>query len=331
MKKPKILVVGSLVMDLIVSANRIPNSGESVFGKSFSTAPGGKGANQAVQAARLGADVTMVGRVGSDGFGKELKSTMLASGINVDHVLETEGVSSAVGNVLLEAQEGQQTKNRIIIVPGANMEVKPSDVAFLKDTIQNYDIVLLQFEIPMEINEIVAEYAFDKGVKVMLNPAPSAPVSNKLLSYLTYIAPNEHEASDITGIKIGSVGKTVNKDDLEKAVYVFKSKGVKNIIVTLGSAGSAIYTATEQIYEPSVSGITAVDPTAAGDSFIGAFTFGVCAGLKNDQALQLANHVGALTVSHMGAMPSLQKLDKVVSFMKERGFNKFNPEILKNI
>lgn len=147
MKKPKILVVGSLVMDLIVSTERVPNAGETVFGHSFRTAPGGKGANQAVQAARLGADVTMVGMVGDDAFGRELTASLAASGIDTRYIFTApEGVSSAIGSITLTTQNGVTLNNRIIVVPGANMRITPQDVAFLKEDIGQYDCVILQLE-----------------------------------------------------------------------------------------------------------------------------------------------------------------------------------------
>lgn len=328
--KPKILVVGSFVMDLIVSTERFPNSGETVLGKGFQTAPGGKGANQAVQAARLGADVTMVGKVGKDDFGKSLMNSCKESGIHTDFVAVDPTVSSAVGNVQLEVN-GTETKNRIIVVPGANMTITPDDVAFLKETIDQYDMVILQLEIPMAINELVAEYAHDKGIPVMLNSAPSAPLSEKLLSCLTYISPNEHEAADLTGIQIRKQGKSVNEDDVRAAVASLLSKGVQNVIITLGSAGAVVANAKEYILAHCVDVVEVKDPTAAGDSFVGAFTTAVCAGLNHREALDFANYTAALTVSRMGAQPSLPKLAEVLELMKNQKYAGFNFDRLENL
>ena len=185
-RKPKILVVGSFVMDLIVKTGHFPNAGETVLGLDYQTAPGGKGANQAVQAARLGAQVTMAGRVGDDDFGRRLIASCREAGVNTEFVSVDSTTYSAIGNVQLEVQNGT-TRNRIIVVSGANMATRPEDVAFLKDSIAEYDMVMLQLEIPMQINELVAAYAYEKNVPVMLNSAPSAPLSDELLSYLTYI------------------------------------------------------------------------------------------------------------------------------------------------
>ena len=163
MKNAKILVVGSFVMDLIVSTQRFPKSGETVLGIGYQTAPGGKGANQAVQAARLGADVTMVGKVGDDVFGRELLQSASAAGVDVSHVTVSNTSTSAVGNVQLELGEGKSA-NRIIVVPGANMDITAEDVGFLEKEIGKFDMVMLQLEIPMEINCLIARWAKEKGV-----------------------------------------------------------------------------------------------------------------------------------------------------------------------
>ncbi len=329
MKRPKILIVGSLVMDLTVSTEIFPNSGETVLGINFSTASGGKGANQAVQMARLGADVTMVGRVGNDLFGKEMVASLNSAGIDTTHIEVDKDNSSAVGNIILEVAEGQKTKNRIIVAPGANMAIKPQDIAFLKDTISKYDMVVLQLEIPMEINEIAARYAFDKGVPVMLNSAPSAPLKPELLSCLTYISPNEHEAADLTGVTIRKQGKEVNMEDVKASVESLMKKGVKNVIITLGSSGAVVANEEEIVIRPCVDVVEVKDPTAAGDSFIGAFTTALCAGLNHTQALEFANYTATLTVSRMGAQPSLPTLDEVLALMKRESFTGFDLKLME--
>lgn len=319
-KKPRIVVVGSFVMDLIVSTPRFPNSGETVIGCGFQTAPGGKGANQAVQAARLGADVTMVGKVGQDDFGKALLASAAAAGLDVSHVAVDNAVSSAVGNVQLEVHPGQKNKNRILVVPGANMAITPDDIAFLKDTISDFDMVILQLEIPMAINELVAEYAFNAGVPVMLNSAPSAPLSPELLSHLAYISPNEHEAADITGIAIRKENGSVNAEDIRANIAALREMGVRNALITLGSSGAIFGNEDEYIYSPCVDVVEVKDPTAAGDSFVGAFCTAVCAGLCHKEALEFANYVATLTVSRMGAQPSLPTLDEVLALMESQNY-----------
>ncbi|MEA5012262.1 MAG: ribokinase [Angelakisella sp.] len=327
-KKPRILVVGSLVMDLIVSTEHFPSSGETVLGKSFTTAPGGKGANQAVQAARLGAEVTMVGAVGNDAFGQELMGSLKASGVNVDHVSIKSETSSAIGNILLEVKEGQKSKNRIIVVPGANYALNSADVQFLSEEIDKYDMVILQLEITEEVNEIVAEYAYKKQVPVMLNSAPYVPISQKLLSYINYISPNEHEAAGITGITIRSEDEAYRLEDVKSVTKKLMELGIKNAIITLGSNGAAIANEQELIYAPCVDIVEVKDPTAAGDSFVGAFCTGVCAGMTHAQALEFASYTATLTVSRMGAQPSLPTIHEVVELMDQNGFSNFDKSIL---
>ncbi len=313
-RKPKILVVGSLVMDLIVSTERFPGSGETVLGIDYRTASGGKGANQAVQAARLGAQVTMIGRVGEDDFGRQMTQSVAGAGVDVTRILKTPGVSSAIGNVQLEVREGK-TANRIIVVSGANMKITPEDVAHLKEEIVRYDMVILQHEIPMEINELVAAYAHAKGVPVMLNTAPSAPVSAALLSHIAYVSPNEHEAADLTGIAV------VDEPSARRAVQALLQKGVQNVIITRGSEGAVLGNAQAFISSPCVRCDEVKDPTAAGDSFVGAFCTAVCLGASHEEALRFANCTAHITVSRMGAQPSLPTLDQVVRLMREKGFD----------
>jgi len=315
-RKPKILVVGSFVMDLIVKTGRFPNVGETVLGLEYQTAPGGKGANQAVQAARLGADVTMVGRVGKDDFGRRLIDSCREAGVNTDFIGVDRKASSAIGNVQLEMKDGT-TRNRIVVVPGANMAIRPADVEFLKEAVAEYDMVVLQLEIPMQINEIVAAYAYEKNVPVMLNSAPSAPLSPELLSHLAYISPNEHEAADLTGITIRKEGKSVNMEDVHGAVDALMAKGVKNVVITLGNAGAVVANRDEFLYEPCIDVVEVKDPTAAGDSFVGAFTSAICAGLGHKEALHFANYAATLTVSRMGAQPSLPTLSETLQLMEQ--------------
>ncbi|MBQ6560000.1 MAG: ribokinase [Erysipelotrichaceae bacterium] len=330
MRKPKILVVGSLGIDFTFSTSVFPNEGETVIGKSFKTAPGGKGSNQAVQIARLGADTTMVGKLGRDSSGELLLKTIDEAGIHHEDLLFDEEAPTQVAGIILEEAEGKDTKNRILIVQGANMTIRPDEIAFLKEDIRNYDMVVLQLEIPMEINEIVAKYAYDAGVPVMLNSAPSAPLSDELLSHLTYISPNEHEAKDITGIEIGYDGDEVKMEDVRKACEALRAKGVKNALITLGGSGAALLNDDGFFHAPCVKGLDVKDPTAAGDSFVGAFCTAVCLGCDMNDVLKFANHVAALTVCEFGAMPSLPTLAKVKAFLKERSESVDGLEALEN-
>lgn len=319
MRKPRILVVGSLVMDLITEASRFPVAGETVLGTSFSTAPGGKGANQAVQAARLQADVTMIGMIGSDLFGDEMLASLCTSGVNIEHIIRSTKASSGVGNIQIE-KNGFHVQNRIVVIPGANMCIKPADLAFLKDEIATYNMILLQFEIPMEINIMIASWAVNKGIPVMLNCAPFTSIPSALLKNITYISPNETEAEALTGIKV--------KDDesIKRAIQAIKNMGVPHVIITLGSRGAVYGDDEKLIFSSALENLNVKDTTAAGDSFIGAFCTAIAMGLSIESSLKFANYTAAITVCRKGAQPSLPNLQEVFEFMKKRGFS--IPEIM---
>ncbi|MCI2058100.1 MAG: ribokinase [Oscillibacter sp.] len=330
-KRPRILVVGSLVMDLTVGTERFPKSGETVLGRTFSTAPGGKGANQAVQAARLGADVSMAGAVGEDLFGRELLASLEKSGVDTDRVAIRTDAPTAVGNILLEAVPGEAVRNRIIVVPGANHTLTAADTAFLKEEIGRYDMMILQLEIPMEVNEAAARYAFDAGVPVMLNPAPYAALSPELLRCVTYLSPNEHEAAGLTGLPLrtGERGRLLS--DTRAAAEKLRLAGAENVLITLGENGAVLCGADGFAHEPCVAVPAVADPTAAGDSFVGAFCTGLCAGLPRRQALQFAAAAAALTVSRPGAQPSLPMLFEVVELLRTRALEEFDWAALQNL
>lgn len=311
MRKPRILVVGSCCTDFTFAGKIIPGEGSTVLGESFATAPGGKGANQACQAALLGADVTFIGKLGQDTFGRELNHVLQNAGIDTSKMLYNQEVPTACACIMLElTPEG--AKNRIMVVPGAQMTFTEEDVAFLKDEVKNYDLLILQLEINMEINELVARYAFDAGVPVMLNSAPSAPLSDELLSCITYLSPNEHEARDLTGITIASL------EDARKAAQQLLDRKVKNVLITMGSEGAAFVNQDTLIHRGCVP-TEVLDPTAAGDSFIGAFCVAIGAGMKAEDAMVFANHTASITVSRKGAMPSLPTLEEVLALLEKTG------------
>ena len=325
MSKPKILVVGSFMMDLVASAKRAPNLGETVIGSAFRTAPGGKGANQAVQAARLGAVTDMVGCVGNDSFGTEMIQALKSSGVDTSRVKISHEHPSGVGHIeIQDSPEGVQ--NRIIVVPGANYDLKPSDLDWLKEGIKSYDMVIMQLELEMETIEYVARLAHDAGVPVMLNPAPAAALSDELLSCVTYLTPNETEAAMLTGAKIDAEGRLA-EDNLKEAASILMNKGVENVIITLGDQGAALCTKEGIQIIPCVRMTDVKDPTAAGDSFVGGFCAGISAGLSMHEALQLAVHTAAITVCGHGAIPSLPTLDQVEALMKERNFTELNNKL----
>ena len=326
-RRPRIFVLGSFVMDLIATTERIPRSAQTVYGKSFHMAPGGKGANQALQCARLGADVTMMGCVGDDLFGEKLLETPRAAGVDVSHVVVRPGITSGVGHVTMEVTE-HTAQNRIIVIPGANRTLTVEEAAWVKDEIGTYDMVLLQLEVPLEVNLAVARWAREAGVPVMLNPAPAAELDDELLSLVTYLTPNEQEASVETGLPLAADENGPSRDDLQKIAAALWAKGVENVIITLGGAGSAVVGDDSIRYIPCVHMDHVADPTAAGDSFVGALSVGLTVGLSQDQALAFASHTAAITVSRMGAMPSLPTLAEVIALLKERDYRGFDLSVL---
>lgn len=329
LKKPKVLVVGSLNMDLTASAKRAPDSGETVIGMKFQTAPGGKGLNQAVQCARLGAEVTMVGKVGQDDFGKQLLAVAEEAGVNVSRVLTDGDETTGVAVILLEVRE-DGTQNRITVCPGANYTITVEELEWLKKEIGRYDILILQFELPMEVVETTARWAHDAGVPVMVNPAPAAPMSDELLACTTYLSPNEHEAALLAGHAI-RVENGVNFDDVEAVAKAFRNRGVENLIITMGGNGSVVAGKDGVYHTPCVKMPQVADPTAAGDSFVAAFCTGLTAGLSQKDALSFASHTAAVTVSRMGAITSLPTLSEVRLLMGERAFDGFPPEELDSL
>ena len=325
-KRPKILIAGSFNMDLTASCARAPQAGETVIGKKFRTAPGGKGFNQAVQCARLGADVTMVGKVGEDDFGRALLEAAKGEGIDISHVLTDPDEATGIAIITLEETD-EGTQNRIVVCPGANFTISAQEIGWLREAVGNYDMVIMQFELPMEIVETIAEWAHEAGVPVMVNPAPAAPMSDRLLSAVTFLSPNEHEAAILTGHSI-SVENGIDYDDVRAVADAFRKRGVKNLIITMGGNGSVAMGESGIHHTECVKMPHVADPTAAGDSFVASFCTVLAAGLPVDKALDFASHAAAITVTRMGAMPSLPTVTEVQGLLRERGYEDFDLSLL---
>ena len=298
---PAIAVVGSLNMDLVVQVPRFPGSGETLARHDFHTIPGGKGANQAVAASRQGADVTMIGRVGADGFGETLRSNLMQDGINIRHVITDPDAPTGVALIGVEDSE----ENRIIIVAGANGQVTPQDVDHAEADIAMAEVLLLQLEVPIPAVARAVELAHENNVTVILNPAPAQELPESLLSRVDYLIPNEGEAALLTGQALAA--------PLD-AAKTLRSAGVKNVIVTLGDQGALLVTdqLTEQIQGFPIS---AVDTTAAGDSFVAGFAAALASGMPADQAVRWGNASGALAATILGAQPSLPTYETVQQFI----------------
>lgn len=291
---PKIVVVGSSNTDLVIITPRIPSVGETIIGGDFIMASGGKGANQAVAAARLGAEVTFVARVGIDMFGERAIQDLRNNKVDTSYVARDSENPSGVAMIFVD-REGD---NVIIVAPGSNGKLSPEDVSKAEEAIESADILLLQLEIPLD----TVEYAVDKGhesnVKVILNPAPATKLSQKILSKITVLTPNKSEAEILTGIKV------INETTASKAAGLLRKRGVKNVIITLGTMGSFLATEDKKLLIPTKR-VKAVDTTAAGDAFNGALAYALAKGEEISEAVRFANCAGALAATKIGAQPSL--------------------------
>lgn len=298
MTKKKITVIGSINMDIVTSTNILPKMGETVLGKAFHTIPGGKGANQAVAAARLGADVTFIGCVGDDLFGKELKQHLKQQGINVENVEPVTETSTGTASITL--YDGD---NNIIVVPGANYHVTPKYIEGLEKIIAESDVVLLQLEIPLETVERTVEIARRHKATIILNPAPIQPLSKELLSKVDYITPNEHEQEMLlTSFEWA--------DEERKEI-------IKKCIVTKGSKGVSILK-EDEFKIPSFN-VDVVDTTGAGDTFNGALAYCLSIGYELEEACRFANATAALSVTKFGAQGGMPTLQEVEEFLQQRG------------
>jgi len=289
-----ITVVGSLNMDLVARAPRIPEPGETIIGTGFRTAPGGKGANQAVAAARLGAQVSMVGRVGVDAFAGQLLDNIAAAG--VDHTFVVQDSEAATGVALIVVDDAGQ--NSIVVASGANMCLVPADVDAAEAVISSADVLLLQLESPLETVTRAAELAHAHGVRVILNPAPARSLPAALLSIVDVLVPNEGETALLTGLPVGSDAEA------EAAAAALRDIGVGTVILTLGQRGAILASEKGTQLLPAFD-VSPVDTTAAGDAFVGGFAVALAEGRTLAEAVRWGNAAGALATTKLGAQPSL--------------------------
>ncbi|TDQ41016.1 ribokinase [Aureibacillus halotolerans] len=294
MKRPIITVVGSINMDLVTESETFPKPGETLLGRHFSTFPGGKGANQAVAAARLGAEVRMIGCVGDDAFGKELTDTIANEQIDTDAIL-VQAEKTGIASICLA--EGD---NQIIVVPGANHALLPEHIKAHEDLIRTSDLVLVQLEIPAQTVDAAVETAHTYGVPVIVNPAPIQALSSTIRSFATYLTPNEHEAAVLK--------KEHNDEELHK-----------KCIVTQGKEGVSYPAANGQQSEIPGFSVDAIDTTGAGDTFNGALAVALGHGSPLDEACVFASAAAALAVTKKGAQTGMPHLNDVTRFLKDNG------------
>ena len=303
----KICIVGSLNMDLCVETPRVPAMGETILGGGFFTSPGGKGANQAVAAAKLGAGVTMIGRVGSDAFGAQLLENLRGCGVGTRHVRAVPGAATGVAVIVLHNRD-----NCIIVAPGANALLSPRDISDLEPVIAESDLLVLQLEIPLETARQAMELARARGVKVLLNPAPAARLPADFLALADILTPNESECALLTGLPCDT------PEQVELAAKALLQMGVPQVVVTLGGSG-VLYASGETATRKPAWPVRVADTTAAGDSFTGALAAALAAGANFGGAIDFALAAAALTVTRKGAQNSLPSLAEVTEFIESKG------------
>lgn len=305
MRKPKILVIGSSNTDLTVALPRIPCPGETILGGKFMTGAGGKGANQAVAAARCGGAVTFIARVGRDAFGAEAMAGFKQAGINTRYIVRDKKHPSGVALIFVAA-DGQ---NSIGVASGANHFLTTADVRSAETAFANADLLLLQLEIPLATIGAAIKLAAKYRLPVILNPAPACGLPDSLLRHVSILTPNEHEAELLTGIRI------TNDQTAARACNNLHSRGVKTVIITLGARGVFV---SDLVASQRISGfkVKAVDTTAAGDVFNGAFAVARAEGKSITTAIQFASAAAAISVTRKGAQSSAPLRGEIVSFAK---------------
>ncbi|KRM95585.1 ribokinase [Liquorilactobacillus aquaticus DSM 21051] len=294
--RKNVVILGSINVDIILKLTRLPKPGETMKIQGLETAGGGKGANQAIAAARSNANVHFIGRVGDDQYGKMMCELMQKNGIDIEHIKADKDNPTGQAYILLQ----DSGENSILVNSGANASIQEEDVENARHLIESADVVVAQFEVP--INRIIEAFKIAQaaGVSTILNPAPATKVSDKLLELTDLITPNEVEAEMLTGIHVDSLKAQ------RKSANKLQSKGARNVILTLGSEGA--YYLTEDNQEEAVSAlkVKAIDTTGAGDTFIGCLAAKLSPNFDNiAQAVHYANKASSLTVQKIGAIPSI--------------------------
>jgi ribokinase len=302
---PDILVVGSLNADLVVRTPRFPQPGETISGEDLQVIPGGKGANQAVAAARHGAQVSMLGRVGSDSFGRFLLDNLEVNHVDFQYVRRDD---ASTGTAIIVVDSSGQ--NSIVLSAGANGKVSALDVA--NAPFADHKLLLLQLEIPIPTVLSATQRGHESGLRVILNPAPAQQLPEELIAIVDYLIPNETELALLSGMDVSDIPTA------SQAAKALLSRGVKNVIVTLGSKGALIVTGT-QVAHVDTYPVNVVDTTAAGDAFIGGFAYSLLQNKSLEEAVRYGCASGALATTKFGAQPSLPAKEEVENLMSLHG------------
>jgi ribokinase len=292
--RASIAVVGSLNMDLVIRSPRIPRPGETIIGGDLHIVPGGKGANQAVAAARLGARVSMVGRMGQDAFADPLLESLAADGVDRTFVVRDGGAATGVALIVVD----DSGENSIVVSSGANMRLSAADIMAAEAAIAAADLLILQLEVPLESVMRSAELARAHGAQVLLNPAPARPLPARLLSMVDVLVPNESEAALLTGLPADADGEAA------KAAKALLGSGVEAVILTLGERGALAAREGETEFAPAFA-VQPVDTTAAGDAFVAGLAVALAEGKGLREAVRWGNAAGGLATTKLGAQPSL--------------------------
>ncbi len=302
-----VLVVGSANMDMVVLTKRFPKPGETVLAHEFGMYPGGKGANQAVACAKLGGDVTFLGKMGRDMFRERLLSSLESEGVDLSNVLVDENAPTGIALITVDG-EGQ---NEIVVVSGSNMKLTVADISAQEKLFDRAGVVMLQLEIPLETVVRAAHMAKERGAAVILNPAPATALPNELLEAVDYITPNESEAELLTGRSVSDAASCV------EAARALLERGVSHVILTVGDRG-VVHVSADGVHSYPAYRVNVVDTTAAGDAFNGALAYAIGRGDGLEEALPFANAVAASCVTRMGAQTSMPLLRDVERFQKQQ-------------
>jgi len=292
-KMSKILVIGSSNTDMVIKTEKLPAPGETILGGTFLMNPGGKGANQAVAAARLGAKVTFITKRGNDLFGNQAVDLLMREGIDTQYIVKDIEFPSGVALITVDSAG----ENSIVVAPGSNGNLLQEDIPLVIFETGKFEILLLQLEVPISTVEYAAVTASEHNIKMILNPAPAFKLSDNLLKHTWLITPNENEAETITGVAI------IDLPSAERAAALFQERGVKNVIITLGEKGAFVKSVDYTGLIPGIK-VSPVDTTAAGDVFNGALAVAISEGKNLKDAVLFANKAASISVTRMGAQAS---------------------------
>jgi ribokinase len=301
-----VVVMGSYVADVAFRTEKLPAWGETYMGTGFKLGPGGKGSNQAVAAARAGAKVSFISKLGRDAFGDLARKTYREEGIDTTHLLETDSATGAAA-IIIDAVRGE---NAIIVVPGACFELTPQEVEWAREMIREASVFVTQLELSIPAVEYGLRLAHSLGVPTILNPAPGCKLPDSLFQYCDYITPNESEAEVLTGIRVTSLA------DAELAADALLARGVRNAVITLGAQGALVKNATIRQHVPACDAGAVVETTGAGDAFNGGFAVALAENKDIVQAAQFGCAVAGISVTRHGTAPSMPFRKEVDELLK---------------